>query len=56
MTGSASPSTAIFSIFTVAILRDTNWYAEVGDNLTEKLAFGKNKGCSFLEGTCNDLK
>lgn len=56
MSGSAAMSTAIFSKFTTAMLKDTNWYAEVNDELAEIANYGKNKGCGFLNGsTCEDL-
>ncbi|EGR29363.1 leishmanolysin family protein, putative [Ichthyophthirius multifiliis] len=42
----------VFSIFTIAALKDTGFYAEVNENMAEKIFWGKGKGCDFLENTC----
>ncbi|EGR30467.1 leishmanolysin family protein, putative, partial [Ichthyophthirius multifiliis] len=43
---------SVFSIFTIAALKDTGFYAEVNENMAEKIFWGKGKGCDFLENTC----
>jgi len=55
MTATVSSTTGVYSKFTIAILRDSNWYAEVDDSYTEELWHGKNRGCGFLEGSCSYL-
>ena len=37
MVGAASPTTGVYSKFTLAILADTNWYAELDTSFTERL-------------------
>ncbi|EGR33551.1 leishmanolysin family protein, putative [Ichthyophthirius multifiliis] len=40
------------SIFTVALLRDTGYYTEVDENMSQKLYWGRGKGCSFVIDGC----
>lgn len=40
MTGSSTPAGGVFSIFTVALLKDTGFWDEVDENLTGKIFWG----------------
>jgi len=42
-------------MFTIALLKDTNWYAEINEDMADPLVWGKDKGCTFLHGSCHDL-
>jgi hypothetical protein len=35
---------------TLALLKDTNFYASVDDSLTDTVLYGKGKGCKFAQG------
>ena len=37
--------------FSLALLEGTGWY-QVDYTLAENVTYGKNKGCSFLDGLC----
>lgn len=52
MTASASNEGLNLTVFTAALLRDTGYWDEVNDNLTDPIWWGKNNGCSFLEYDC----
>lgn len=43
-----STGTRITSRFTLALLKDTNWYADVDLNRAEETKWGYQKGCDFL--------
>ncbi|EGR29364.1 leishmanolysin family protein, putative [Ichthyophthirius multifiliis] len=45
----------VFSIFTIAALKDTGFYAVVNETMVEKIFWGKGKGCDFLENTCQSI-
>jgi len=44
-----------FSGMSLSILKDTNWYADVDISHAHFYHLGKNKGCNFLEDTCQNL-
>ena len=46
-----------FGAINLALLKDTGWWAEIneGEDLADPMIWGKNEGCTFLEGTCDDL-
>lgn len=44
------------SIFTIALLRDTGFYASVNESMEEPSFYGKNQGCSFISGSCESKK
>lgn len=48
MTASGIQSDAVTSIFTLAFLKDSNWYADVNYELAEDMHWGKKKGCEFF--------
>lgn len=35
---------------TLALLKDTNFYAEVDDSLTDEVFYGSGRGCKFARG------
>ncbi len=43
---------AQLSVFTIALLKDTGYYTEVNDNMSEDLFWGKGKGCEFVTNAC----
>jgi len=53
MTASATNSDCYFTPFSLQILRDTNYYAKVEENVFESGVFGKGQGCSFLNSSCS---
>ena len=55
MTGRVILTDASFSQFTVNLLKDTGWYAEVNDDMVSPMIWGKNHGCDFLTATCEEL-
>ena len=52
MTGEAAGSETLMSIFTIALLRDSGYYAEVNENMADDFQWGKNKGCDFVQNAC----
>ncbi|EWS73758.1 leishmanolysin family protein (macronuclear) [Tetrahymena thermophila SB210] len=56
MNASDSQTISIFTGFTAALLRDTGFYASVNSNMEEKSYYGKDAGCSFITGSCDDKK
>lgn len=40
------------SRFTLAILKDTNWYKGINLDIEDTMFFGKNRGCSFILKSC----
>ena len=36
------------SVFTIALLKDTGFYADVNENIAFPIMWGKSKGCSFV--------
>ncbi|EGR32339.1 leishmanolysin family protein, putative [Ichthyophthirius multifiliis] len=43
---------SILSIFTIAVLKDTGYYAEVNESMANNIQWGKNKGCDFVLKAC----
>ena len=54
MTASSIPESR-FSEFTLALLEGTGWY-KPDYSYAEKMTFGKNKGCGFLDNPCVDKR
>ncbi|EGR31368.1 leishmanolysin family protein, putative, partial [Ichthyophthirius multifiliis] len=52
MTGASVSTDSVFSIFTIALLKDTGFYPEVNENMADDIFWGKGKGCDFLENAC----
>ncbi|EGR27371.1 leishmanolysin family protein, putative [Ichthyophthirius multifiliis] len=52
MTESSILVKSSISIFTIALLKDTGFYAEVNGNMAGQIFWGKGKGCEFLENVC----
>ncbi|EAR96682.2 leishmanolysin family protein (macronuclear) [Tetrahymena thermophila SB210] len=52
MTASALLEGLNLSIFTVALLKDTGYWDDVNENLTDPIYWGKGKGCDFFENAC----
>ncbi|EGR30469.1 leishmanolysin family protein, putative, partial [Ichthyophthirius multifiliis] len=52
MTGTQLYTQTAFSIFTIALLKDTGFYPEVNENMTNNIFWGKGKGCDFLVNAC----
>lgn len=52
MTATAVTGDAVLSVFTVALLKDTGFYAEVNENMADNIFWGKGKGCEFLNNAC----
>jgi hypothetical protein len=55
MNGEAVLTDASLSIFTVSLLRDTGFYAEVNENFSSNIFWGKNKGCDFINNGCKGI-
>ncbi|EGR28385.1 leishmanolysin family protein, putative [Ichthyophthirius multifiliis] len=52
MTGAPLSVNRVFSIFTIAALKDTGFYPEINDNMADQIFWGKGKGCDFFEKGC----
>ena len=52
MTAIATNDRSYLSIFIIALLKDTGFYADVNENLSEPIFWGKNKGCDFVNLAC----
>lgn len=52
MTASLSDFDRMYTRFTLAYLKDTNWYADVNLSISENSPWGEFKGCDFLNNTC----
>jgi len=39
------------SVFTIALLKDTGFYADVNENIAFPITWGKSKGCPFVMNT-----
>ena len=52
MTGTSITTKAILSVFTIALLKDTGFYAKVNEDMAENQLWGKGKGCEFLNNIC----
>ena len=53
MLASMSEVDSRYSQFTMAALKDTNWYASIDYNVAEDLLYGKNAGCSWVTNACS---
>jgi len=47
MTASAVNEGSNLTFFTVALLKDTGYWGDVNENLTDPIYWGKGKGCNF---------
>ncbi|KAL4438918.1 hypothetical protein ABPG74_016638 [Tetrahymena malaccensis] len=57
MSGSSNPEGGVFSLFNIALLRDTGFWDVVDENQANPIYWGKNQGCQFYENKCQaDLK
>ena len=56
MTSSSLIQGLNLSIFTVALLKDTGYWDDVNENLTDSLYWGKSKGCEFPLKACQSEK
>jgi hypothetical protein len=45
----------ILSDFTLALLQDSGWYT-VNPGTSEKLVWGRGRGCEFVRGSCGEWK
>jgi len=54
MTSSTNPI-SVFSVITLALLKDTGWYDVDYDN-ANNFFYGKDESCGFLSDTCFDSK
>ena len=41
-----------YTKFSLAFLKDTNWYADIDMGRGENSPWGEGKGCDFLYNTC----
>jgi hypothetical protein len=53
MTASASNTDCYFTPFSLQILKDTNYYAKVEENVFDSGVFGKGQGCDFITKACS---
>ena len=47
---------AQYTQFSLAFLKDTNWYADIDMSQGENSPWGEGKGCDFLMNTCKNNK
>ena len=52
MTASALMEGSNLSVFTVSVLKDTGFWDELNENLTDPIYWGKGKGCDFFNLAC----
>lgn len=52
MTASLSDFDRMYTRFTLAFLKDSNWYDYVNLSMSENTPWGEFKGCDFLNNTC----
>ena len=52
MTASSIAEGSNLTFFTIALLKDTGFYDDVNENLTDPIYWGKNKGCDFVTNAC----
>ena len=45
---------AQYTQFSLAFLKDTNWYADIDLSQGENSPWGEGKGCDFLLNTCSN--
>ncbi|EAR98414.2 leishmanolysin family protein (macronuclear) [Tetrahymena thermophila SB210] len=56
MNAAVSNTQGFFSKFTTSLLKDTGFYASINSTMEEQVFYGKDAGCSFINGTCDQLK
>ena len=52
MVAMKSLSEKVMSSITIALLKDTGFYTEVNDHMSENMNWGKGKGCDFVQNAC----
>ncbi|EAR97451.2 leishmanolysin family protein (macronuclear) [Tetrahymena thermophila SB210] len=52
MTASALTEGLNLTFFTVALLKDTGYWDDVNENLTDPIYWGRGKGCDFFQNAC----
>lgn len=52
MTPFLSKESMRLSVMTIAILKDTGFWEDINENLTDLTYWGKNQGCDFLNKSC----
>lgn len=52
MTGTADPN-SVFSSITLAAFADMGWYQVDMSRRVQRLKWGDQEGCSFVQGKCN---
>ncbi|EAR96684.3 leishmanolysin family protein (macronuclear) [Tetrahymena thermophila SB210] len=52
MTASALTEGLNLTFFTIALLKDTGYWDDVNENLTDPIYWGRGKGCDFFEKAC----
>ena len=52
MVGTSINHDAAFSVFTMAVLKDTNWYTINNESRVDPIFWGKGKGCDFVTKAC----
>lgn len=52
MTASAVNEGSNLTVLTVALLKDTGYWDDVNENLTDPIYWGKGKGCNFVTQAC----
>ncbi|KAL4497778.1 hypothetical protein ABPG72_000533 [Tetrahymena utriculariae] len=55
MTASALTEGLNLTFFTVALLKDTGYWDDVNENVTDPIYWGRGKGCDFFEKACSSL-
>ena len=54
MVADAVHADSLYTQFSLAFLKDTNWYAHVDMKQGENSPWGEGKGCDFLLNTCTN--
>ncbi|KRX02932.1 Insulin-like growth factor binding protein, N-terminal [Pseudocohnilembus persalinus] len=52
MTSTVTQDIPVVSEFTLAYLKDSNWYADIDFSMAESLQWGKGEGCAFFNEIC----
>ncbi|EGR32457.1 leishmanolysin family protein, putative [Ichthyophthirius multifiliis] len=52
MAAESSGKDSQLSVFTIALLRDTGYYAEVNESMADDFQSGRNRGCDFVLKAC----
>ncbi|KAL4453893.1 hypothetical protein ABPG74_003776 [Tetrahymena malaccensis] len=53
MTASALTEGLNLTFFTIALLKDTGYWDDVNENVTDPIYWGRGKGCDFFEKACS---